>query len=305
MKKKTQKKIKNYFEFIFFKGFITFLKLFPFMWGRRFLGDLFSNIAFTFNIRRDLAFNEIKASFPDYTDNKINSIVKEMYRNLGKMLAEMYLIDAEQLFDEMSYEGLEYLQNAMDKGKGVIFASGHFGNWENAGQYISSQNIEISAVIKKMRNNLFDEYTRKIRTRLGVNVIYSKGVLKNIVSALRNNHMVALMIDQDAKKGGIILPFLGRDASMFTGPARFSLNLGSPIVFGIAIRNSDDSIKVVFDKPIYPEDYKDKKNAIEEITLKLNQRLEYYVKKYPAQWFWVHRRWKYASKLKKQKSNQI
>ena len=296
---KLKKKIINQLEFFGFRILIFIFKLLPFKLSRSFLANVASFIAFHFNIRRDLAFTEIKNSFPNYSDKKINNIIKEMYKNLGKMAAEMYFIEVEKLFPEIEAENFEYLQEAYNHDKGVVFASGHFGNWENSGQYIASKGIKISAIIKKQRNPLFDKYTRELRTKLGVNLIYSRGVLKSIVSALRDKQMIALMIDQDAKKNGLLLPFLGREASTFTGPARFAIKLNSPIVFGITLRNPDDSLKIIFDKPIYPQDFAEHENAIEEITKMLNSRLEYYVRKYPSQWFWVHNRWKYTNKMRK------
>ena len=106
------------------------------------------------------------------------------------------------------------------------------------------------------------------------------------------------MVDQNARKQGVQIDFLGYPASTFVGTAKIALKTGTPIVPAIAVREKDGSHTFYFEKMIDPNDFKDKEYPIQELTEYVSKQMEPYIMKYPEQWFWVHRRWRNFSKAR-------
>lgn len=106
------------------------------------------------------------------------------------------------------------------------------------------------------------------------------------------------MVDQNARKNGVIVDFMGHPASTFVGTAKIAIKTGTPIVPGVALRREDDSNYLVFEPMIDVTKYNDSEDSIKDLTQDVSKRIEKYVEKYPGQWFWVHRRWRGAHKGK-------
>jgi phosphoenolpyruvate synthase/pyruvate phosphate dikinase len=150
---------------------------------------------------------QLKMVFPGKENREIKKILLQMYINMGKTAAETYLGSKEKIFRESSIEGWEYLEKAVAKKKGVILATGHIGNWEFAGKYIAAR-FKLSVVAKKQRNRYFDIYTNRLRQQDKVGIIDKKNAFREIIKQLRENYIIAILIDQNAGKNGILTNFL-------------------------------------------------------------------------------------------------
>ena len=294
MKKSTKSKI----EFFFFKLFINIFKFFPYRFTRTFLANLFVFGAGIFNIRQFLAKNQLKMVFPDKTEKEIKTIIKKMYYHMGLTTAESYFGNKEQLFKTCELQGWDNLKNAVEKGKGVILTTGHFGNWELAGKYIAAH-FDLAVVGKRQRNRYFDKYTNALRLKDKVIVINKKNALRPILKMLGEGYIVSLLMDQNAGRNGVLTDFLGHEASTFVGAAKIAIKTGCPIAPAYAIRKDDGSHLFICEEIISPEGFKNTLEDITRFTEIISKGIEKYIYQYPHLWFWVHKRWKGYKKARK------
>ncbi len=295
---KISKKWKSKLEYLGFMILYKFLRIFPYSFIEFFLENLLIFGGLVLKIRKDVALTQLNKSFPEKTEREINSILKNVYRNIGKMTAETFFGDDKKLFNKITTNGFENLHEALSLGRGMILVSAHFGNWELAGRYIASTGINTGIVIKKQRNPYFETFSNKPREKFGIKIIHKKRSLKEILKFIKTKGMVVLVSDQNAGSDGIKFKFLGRDASIHTGAAKFGVKFGIPIVIGMTVRTKENKHILYFEKPIYTDQIEKTSFNIEQLAMTISERIEKYVEKYPDQWFWVHKRWKGAKKAK-------
>ncbi len=221
-----------------------------------------------------------------------------MYFNMGVTVAEIYLLDIQKLMNKVETKGWENLKRAVNMGKGVILASGHIGNWELAGRYIAA-NYKLAAVIKTQRNKLFDKYTNELRENCNVTLINKKKALKPILKYLKEDFIITILTDQNAGKDGVLTDFLGHQASTYVGAAKISVKTSCPIVPAYSIRRDNGTHLFIFEEMILPDDYENTPASIKDFTEFISKSIEKYIIEYPAQWFWVHRRWRGYKKARK------
>jgi len=186
----------------------------------------------------------------------------------------------------------EHAREAAARGRGVIFVTGHLGNWEVCGQAISLLGFPLRVVMRPMDNPLLDEIINRFR-RTRQKPIPKDGALRTLVRTLREGQYLAIVADQDARDDGVFVNFFGRPASTVKSVAALSLRMGSPIVTGYTVRPGDDFRFTLFvDEPLYPEATADHDEDIRRLTQQFTVRIESYVRKFPHRWLWMHRRWK-------------
>ncbi|MDD3050391.1 MAG: lysophospholipid acyltransferase family protein [Candidatus Cloacimonetes bacterium] len=248
--------------------------------------------------RGRLAYDQIKMVFPEKSEDEIDVILKKTFRMMALTGVESYLGDSEKLLKRCRTERLEILEEALKLTKGVLLATGHFGNWELAGKFLATKYPPVGVIIKKQRNRYFNEYTNRSRNKYGIVLIYLRNSLRQTMQLLKKNGIVAILTDQNAGKNGVKLDFLGHPASVHTGIAKISQRTGSPILPAFAVRNEDGIHTFYFENLIFPEEFSNNDEGIIEITKKLINIQEKYIYRFPEQWFWVHKRWKGADKAK-------
>jgi len=287
MKKETKSKI----EFTFFMIFYKIFNLFPYKLNKAVVTGLFIFSGMIIGARKKVAERNLHMVFPEKSEREIKAIMREMYRQMGLTAAEIYFGDIRKLYKKFSVEGLEYLQEAHSLDKGVIVATGHFGNWELAGRYIA-RSYKLSVIYKKLRNQYFDDFNNKIRNDENCVLIEKKKALRPILKLLGEKYLVTIMIDQNAHKKGMVVDFLGHPASTFIGTAKIAIKTGTPIVIAITMRDENDNNILVFEPMIDVSGYDNSQQSIKELTQLISNRVGRYVLEYPGQWFWVHRRWR-------------
>ena len=242
---------------------------------------------------------QLEESFPDYDKERINELVDAVYDNLALTFSEIYLANQDWLLKRVKVKGWKNLEKALEKKKGVLLATAHMGNWEIAGKYIAQFHQPVAPILRKQRNELFNDYTNNQRKKYNIDLIYKKRALKKILSFLKRNAIIAVLTDQNAGKKGLALDFLGRKASVYSGIAKIALKTKCSIVPAFAVRKENNDNLLIFEKPIFVDDLKDDKTNIVKLTKQINSIIEEYIKKYPEHWFWVHKRWRGAKKAKK------
>jgi KDO2-lipid IV(A) lauroyltransferase len=250
-----------------------------------------------FGIRRAVVERQIRAAFPGLAENEVLRVARESYGNLGRTTIETAVLpkctpaEVVGLFDVI--DNWAIVEETLARGMGVIMVSGHLGNWELAGSYIASRGVHMEAVARRMQNPLFDEYLTDTRRRIGVNVINDADAVRRVPRVVRNGGVVGFLFDQGAVGlASTWVPFFGRYAKTPRGPAVFALRLNAPIVFACAVREPTGRYSMKFEEVIVQRTG-DLDRDVEAIVGAYTQVLERWVRIYPEQYFWQHRRWKH------------
>lgn len=264
------------------------------LWTARRFGSL---IYYTMDRRKSVAYANLRAAFRNkYSPAQSSRIIKEIYQNLAQSYME--LIKFPQ-FDEayvkkyIRIEGLDKVKKAIkDEEKGVIFLTAHFGNWELCSLTGSTIGYKMNVLARFQKLKRLNDYLNKMRGSKGANVIFKDDAVEEITDALRRREAVGILSDQDGGKRGEFVNFLGRLASTPKGAAHFSLRTGAPIFPVFIIREKGPYHTITIEDDISVLQSGDIKKDIHEILQRFADALAKYVKKYPGQWLWLHKRWK-------------
>ena len=174
-----------------------------------------------------------------------------------------------------------------------MIVTGHLGNWELGGSFVAARGCAINAVARGMQNPLFDRYLTETRQRLGVAVIHDSEAVRRVPRIVRDGGVVAFLVDQGAVGlASTWVPFFGRWAKTPRGPAVFALRLDAPLIFATAIRQPNGRYIIHFeDVPVTRTG--DREADVDAIVASYTNTLERWVRRYPEQYFWQHRRWKH------------
>ena len=289
--------MKNKVEYLLFKSFEKLFQLLGLNLSRKFSHILAALFYYLIPIRKTTVIENLKIAFPDYNLDRIKSIAFDCYKSFAITLVEILYMPRMNEIDiknKVICENLEFLRSKYVENKGVILLFAHFGNWEYLGASVGVQlNLPLSAIIKEQRNPYVSEWMNKARTKWTNNVVPLGISIRLTYQSLLDKHIVIIVADQRAAEKSIKVKFFGREVSVFAGPAVLALKTGAPIICAIPVRQSDYSYKTVFteiSKENLPES-KDEK--IKELSQRHMSYLEGYIRKYPEQWLWMHKRWKH------------
>jgi Kdo2-lipid IVA lauroyltransferase/acyltransferase len=250
-----------------------------------------------FGIRRAVVERQVRAALPELSDEEVHRVARESYENLGRTAIETALLPGrtrEQVLGMFSrVDGWDVVERATARGRGVLFVTGHLGNWELAGSLVAAKGVPLEAVARRMQNPLFDRYLTSTRQSIGMNVIHDADAVRRVPRAMREQHAVAFLVDQGAVGlASTWVPFFGRLAKTPRGPAVFALRLGAPVVFGAALRQPDGRYVMGFEE-VRAESTGDREADVDRIVAAYTATLERWVRRAPEQYFWHHRRWKH------------
>ena len=259
--------------------------------GRR-MGDL---AYFLNSRRRSIAYANLKSAFPEKNAHEIKKILKAHYKNLGMSVVELLklpVMGKRYLERYIEVEGLDRIKEARDKGKGVILLGGHFGNWEISSLGISASGQRMYIFAREQKhvrlNNLLNSY----REMTGSKVVAKGFSVREVIKALRDNNVVAMLSDQDAGANGTFVNFLNRPASMAQGPVTLGLKTGAAIMPTFMRRKDYDRHVVECGEPLQLVNTGDKEKDLKANLEGIADILEGHIRRFPEQWLWSHKRWK-------------
>ncbi|MDP2481418.1 MAG: lysophospholipid acyltransferase family protein [Candidatus Palauibacterales bacterium] len=249
-------------------------------------------------LRAGVVRSQIAAAFPDRAAAWVEATAAACYRHFGReaaVLARLSRLDPGRLVART--RGVEAVREALagggSPGGGCVIVTGHLGNWELAGALLAGIGLPVMAVAKRQANRRFDRRLRELRRRLGIETVSMARAGHRIPEAVAGGAAVALVADQDAGSRGVFVPYLGREASTFRGPAYLSLRTGAPLMFGFVVREGG-GYRVEIEPVPKPGAGQGPAGAAAEVELTRRwvSRLEGAVRRWPGQYFWFHRRWK-------------
>ena len=231
-------------------------------------------------VRRNLA-----AAMPELTRDEQDKIILGMWDNLGRTLAEYAHLDK---FGPDRVEVIDGgdVATRYQTGKGFILASGHFANWEILPVTIRKNNIDAQLIYRHANNPYVEKLMQYARAGRGLK-FSRKGVAgaRSVHGALRDNKVVAMLVDQKHNRG-MPIPFFNRPAMTAPAVADLALKYNAPILMGRCERLEGARFRVTTSAPLDVSS-----GNAEEILTRINAQLEQWIRERPEQWLWLHKRW--------------
>jgi KDO2-lipid IV(A) lauroyltransferase len=258
-----------------------------------------ARLAYIFAVKqRRIALESLAIAFGEEKDKKeIDSIARACFEIMGKGMIELiYFMEHPELIKgRVRIEGREHLNRAFEEGKGVIGVSAHFGSFPLMLLWLIQEGIKTNAIIRYARDEKMERYFQFKRQSLGLNTIYStprKACVDNSIKALRNNEFLFIPLDQNFGTAGVFVDFFGRQAATATGPVIFAQRTGAPILPMFIIRENDNAHKIIVEPALHIEAKEGNDATIQHNISRITKIIEKYIRKYPQEWGWIHRRWK-------------
>ncbi|HEY4953269.1 MAG TPA: lysophospholipid acyltransferase family protein [Gemmatimonadaceae bacterium] len=247
-------------------------------------------------IRRDVVEKQIAAAFPEKTDAEVQRIARACWEHLGRTAIEMALLPGlgkDGVLDLVErVEGWEHVERAKAAGKGIVVVAGHHGNWELLAAYIVARGVPFDVIVRGMANELFDDYINGIRTALGMTVVHDSEAVKRTPRALREGKAVGFVADQGVLGlASTYVTFFGRPAKTPRGAAVFALRFNAPVLFVDGLRLPNGKYRIIIE-PVEAERTGNREADVDAIVVRFTEMLEKWVRRFPEQYFWHHRRWK-------------
>jgi KDO2-lipid IV(A) lauroyltransferase len=293
----TRVSFKHRLEYAFFAGLISLLKHSP-RWALRLEKDFLIFFLKKGSPRHSrLVSNNLALAFPDAGPSSRAGLKKSIYDHFGRVFMEIVRTfsrgDIHAILARTRVNRIDILARVLEKNRGAIVFSAHFGNWEWIPLILRDRlKKDIHIVARPMDNSRIEAKVREFRETMGSHVMYKKGSLRTILKRLGDNEIVCLLIDQNTvEREGVFVDFFGRKATAVTTVSQLYLKKGIPLVPAFLHYQEEE---IVLD--ILPEiDYAaagDDSAALASLTQQLARVIEEQVRKYPEQWFWFHDRWK-------------
>lgn len=246
---------------------------------------------------RQVGLRNLQLAFPESSEAQRMALLREEYRSLGWQLAEFcqmsrYTQASASRF--IRYEGLDNYLAAKAHGKGVLIVTGHLGAWELSSFFHSLMGHPMSMVIRRLDNPLVDEFVNRIRTLHGNRVLHKDDFARGLLTAMQQGETVGILMDTNmTPPQGVFVPFFGIDACTASGLARVALKTHAAVLPGFLVWSQQEQKYVLH----FGEELQLIRtgNAAEDVhvnTALFTSAIESYIRRYPGQWLWVHRRWK-------------
>jgi KDO2-lipid IV(A) lauroyltransferase len=251
---------------------------------------------------RRAAMSTLSIAFgQEKSEEELKKICKECFYNAGRGAIEIGVFTARPALikETFSFEGnsRENLDAAFKEGRGVIGISAHFGNFPLMLLYLAQMGYPTNAIIRHSRDEIIEKDFQASRSRLGLKTVHSyprEACVAQSLKALRDKELLVVLLDQNTgSKSGVYVDFFGQKAGTATGPIIFAMRTGAPLLPIFTLRDGEtDKHKLVIEKHFYLEQKATDEETIQYNVQKLTNIIEGYIRKYPSEWGWMHRRWK-------------
>lgn len=290
------KRVQHWLEYAAIRLTIGVFALVPLSWARR-MGSALGALGYwPLGIRRRVVTRQLAAAFPGLADREVQRLARDAYRHLGRVTVESALaprLGPQGVLSLIEWEDdMTPIRELMAKGRGSILVTAHFGNWEFTAAWAAARGLPVEVVARRQANRVFDAWITRTREALGFRVIHDQDATRRIPVALKQGHVVGIVADQSARGiASTYVPFFGRPAKTPRGPAVYARKYGLPIYFVTAIAQPSGKYRVHIE-PVPVSVTGDREADVDATVAAYSRQLERLVRRYPAQYFWHHRRWR-------------
>ncbi len=245
------------------------------------------------NKRLNMAINNAMQSL-SLNHQKATELVKKSWVRFGPMIVEVlrFPIITKNIDKYVHIHGKEYLTEAVNYQRGVIIATAHSDNWELLGAALALNGFNLVGVSQQQSNLSADKFINEYRQMSGMKIMYKYDV-RSMFKLLKEGWIIGLIMDQDAAEDGIVMPFLGRNASCAHGAATLARFNNAPIVpVFITAGEKPHTHDIFISPPMFVEKTKHKHHDIRVTTEKITKIIEAHILNHTEEWFWLHNRWK-------------
>jgi Kdo2-lipid IVA lauroyltransferase/acyltransferase len=260
----------------------------------RFGGWVFSQIVVRVTHYQTRILQNLALIFPDLTSTEAKKLAQRISQNIGITFTELFSPEdfvRENTKYTLTGKGFEALKAAHSAGRPAIVVSGHFGNYDVVRTNLIREGLNVGGLYRRMANPYFHSLYIKSISIIG-DGLFERGLpgLKGMLKFLKSGGVLAVLIDQRIS-GGETLNFMDHPAYTSLSIAELALKLDAVVVPAYAVRKPNLSYYILIEDPIVP-------STARQMTQDLNDSLSKQVWAHPEQWFWIHRRWLYASPTK-------
>ncbi|HEX6545040.1 MAG TPA: lysophospholipid acyltransferase family protein [Bryobacteraceae bacterium] len=236
--------------------------------------------------RRNLEF-----AYPKLTQDDRTRLIHDIFYGLARSLvvfSKFPALNASNIRQWIRYEGLEHYTAAKAKGRGILIATAHLGNWELSAFAHALMTEPMHVMVRPLDNPLIDQLVEHRRQLSGNRLLLKKDAALSIVRALKQNEAVGILIDQNAApEEGVFVDFFGKKACASSAFAKLAARTGAAVVAGFALWEESEKKYVL---RFFPE--LKMTGDTQADTQAIHAEFERVIRKYPDQWMWIHRRWK-------------
>jgi len=277
--------------------FIKILGLMPRALARAFAIGLGRAVYLLHFRLRQVGMRNLAMALPEKSEAERAGILRGVFTSLGRQLAELCQFPKytpENVGEVVVYDGLENYERAYARGKGVLFLTAHFGGWELSAFAHSLHGHWLHIVMRPMDNQYLDQLIEHYRTMHGNKTVAKDDFVRGLLAAMRAGETVGILMDTNmTPPQGVFVDFFGIPACTASGLARIALRTDAAVVPGFTIWDAAlGKYRLRFDPALELIRTGDQEADIVANTQKFTKVIEDYVRAYPDQWLWVHRRWK-------------
>jgi len=262
------------------------------------IGELLGLFMFLLlNNRRRIALKNIKIAQKGglrLSNTPIKTVCMH-FINLGRSISELSMLSLgrDSIMKDITFEGIEHLNKAKAGGQGVIFITGHCGNWELLALASSWKGLTLSTVARPLSNPYLNKFLERLRMRFGNRVIYKSGAIREILIALRKGEDVGILIDQSVMEDEAkVTEFFGEKVYTMKMPALLAMKTGASVVPSFINYIGKGKHRIWFGEKIRLRITDNLEDDVVFNTSVFSGYIERYIRENPTEWLWIHRRWK-------------
>ncbi|MGH9513686.1 MAG: lysophospholipid acyltransferase family protein [Terriglobales bacterium] len=246
---------------------------------------------------RRVGMRNLQLAFPEKSRRERGAILRGVFTSMGRQLAELCLFPKytpENVSKVVVYDGFENFELALARGKGVLFLTAHLGAWELSAFAHSLYGHPLHIVMRPLDNVYIDRLARQYRTMHGNSTVDKDDFVRGLLSAMKAGETVGILMDTNmTPPQGVFVDFFGIAACTASGMARIALRTDAAVVPGFTVWDPAlQKYRLHFDSPVNLIRTGDDDADVIANTASFTKIIEHYVRRYPDQWLWVHRRWK-------------
>jgi KDO2-lipid IV(A) lauroyltransferase len=287
------KNLRRFATFLLIKALVILAEILPRRLGHRVFGGLGGLAYRMLRGPRRVALANLRLVYGgQLSDSDLRDTARKCFTNLGRFAYDAARIGkytTDNLKDLVEVVGQHHLDDALARGEGLVAISGHIGNWEFLGAYLAKMGYPTSALATRVRNQRLDDLLAGLRRRSGLRLLERSRSLLGAFRCLKEGGILGVLMDQDTSVESVTVDFLGHPARTPVGPAKLASSTGACVLPMAMLMTSDGRYRLEIGEPISING--DGGSLVDDVA-RCSRALEEFIRLEPAQWVWMHKRWK-------------